>query len=71
MTTNSRYKVAFYRRRALNEHGRPIATIKITIISRNDHVVCGARTVFLSAVGGTNSDREIVSPSNHMIIGLG
>lgn len=52
MTKVLRSKVASYRKMALNEQGRPIATIKITIISRNDHAV-EAESVFLSAVGGT------------------
>lgn len=51
MTKDSHYVVAFYLGTALNEHGRPIATIKITIISRNDHV-CGPRVVFFFETSG-------------------
>lgn len=46
---------ASYREAALNEHGRPIATIKITIIRRNDHVLCGSGGFFISTVAAPRS----------------
>lgn len=39
MTKPLRFEVALYGKMALNEQGRPIATIKITIISRNGRFV--------------------------------